>query len=68
MGFWISAIALLVVPIITAPRIFPGQTFFAGQATRLISVLFLRGIELIFLGIISEYSGRIHDEVKGSPS
>ncbi len=39
----------------------------AGQATTLVSVLFLGGIKLIFLGIIGEYLGRIYDEVKRRP-
>ncbi|MCL4393916.1 MAG: glycosyltransferase family 2 protein [Chloroflexi bacterium] len=67
MGFWISGIALVAIPIVAVLRIFLGQTFFAGQATTLISVLFLGGVQLVFLGILGEYLGRIYDEVKNRP-
>ncbi len=67
MGFWISGLALLAIPVVAVLRIFLGQTFFSGQATTLISVLFLGGVQLIFLGILGEYLGRIYDEVKRRP-
>ena len=39
----------------------------AGQATTLVAVLFLGGIQLMFLGVLGEYMGRIYDEVKRRP-
>ena len=40
---------------------------FTGQATTLIAVLFLGGIQLISLGVLGEYIGRLYDEAKGRP-
>lgn len=67
LGFWVSALALIAIPVVAVLRALYKPLFFAGQATTLISVLFLGGVQLIFLGIIGEYLGRIYDEVKDRP-
>ncbi len=65
-GFVFAGLALLTIPVVAALRLVDSGFFF-GQATTLVSVLFLGGIQLIFLGIIGEYLGRIYDEVKQRP-
>lgn len=68
-GFFIAALSLvgIVVTIILRLLVDGDTTPLSGQATTLVSVLFLGGVQLIFLGIIGEYLGRIYDEVKGRP-
>ncbi len=65
-GFAVAGASLVGVLAAVVVRVFLGHEL-TGQATTLVSVLFLGGIQLIFLGIIGEYLGRIYDEVKGRP-
>ncbi|MBI4314767.1 MAG: glycosyltransferase family 2 protein [Chloroflexi bacterium] len=65
-GFVFAGLALVAIPVVAVLRLI-GSDFFFGQATTLISVLILGGIQLIFLGILGEYLGRIYDEVKQRP-
>ncbi len=65
-GFFIAGLSLVGIVVTIILRL-SGSTAFFGQASTLVSVLFLGGVQLIFLGIIGEYLGRIYDEVKGRP-
>ena len=66
IGFIAAGISILAIPVVILERLTGMQAFY-GQATTLIAVLFLGGVQLISLGILGEYIGRIYDEVKGRP-
>lgn len=66
IGFIAAGISIIIIPIVIIMRIIGSQAFF-GQASTLLAVLFLGGVQLICLGILGEYIGRIYDEVKGRP-
>ncbi len=66
LGFVIAALSGLGMIAVVLARLSGSQAFF-GQATTLIMVLFLGGVQLISLGIMGEYLGRIYDEVRGRP-
>jgi dolichol-phosphate mannosyltransferase len=66
LGFISAGISILAIPVVATMRLL-GQHPFLGQATTLIAVLFLGGVQLISLGILGEYIGRLYDEAKGRP-
>ena len=66
LGFISAGLSILAIPVVIAMRLAGSQAFF-GQATTLIAVLFLGGVQLISLGILGEYIGRLYDEAKGRP-
>ena len=66
LGFVCAALSIVAIPVVIVLRLSHGAALL-GQATTLIMVLFLGGVQLITLGILGEYIGRIYDEVKGRP-
>jgi polyisoprenyl-phosphate glycosyltransferase len=65
LGFFFSLVAFLAIPLTVIARY--ANIFERGVPTTIIVVLLLGGIQLITLGIIGEYVGRIYDEVKHRP-
>lgn len=67
LGFISAGISILAIPIVAAIRLWGTEEPLLGQATTLIAVLFLGGVQLISLGILGEYIGRLYDEAKDRP-
>ncbi len=65
-GFISAGLAIVAIPVVIVLRM-AGHGQLTGQATTLIAVLFLGGVQLISLGILGEYIGRLYDEAKGRP-
>lgn len=66
LGLVVSFIAFLAILNVLYQKLFAG-TAILGWSSPLVSTLFIGGVELIMLGIIGEYLGRIYDEVKRRP-
>ena len=65
LGFLISTLAFIAIPVVVVLRV--SGSYLPGFGSVTIAVLLLGGIQLIAIGIIGEYVGRIYDEVKGRP-
>ena len=66
LGFFAAGIGILAILVMIVLRLTGSQLFY-GQGTILIAVLFLGGVQLISIGMLGEYVGRLYDEAKGRP-
>ena len=66
LGFAFTGISFIAILALIILRL-AGSQFLIGQAATFIAVLFLGGVQLLSLGMIGEYIGRLYDEAKGRP-
>jgi dolichol-phosphate mannosyltransferase len=66
LGFFVSVLSLLGILYALTVKLFftldvPGWTF------TVVAIFFMGGVQLVMLGILGEYLGRVHDEVRHRP-
>src|SRR6478752_6450580 len=64
-GLLSAGLAFIAIPVVVALRI--TDSYLPGFGSLTIAILLLGGIQLIAIGVIGEYVGRIYDEVKHRP-
>jgi dolichol-phosphate mannosyltransferase len=65
LGFLFSGVAFLAIPVVIVMKLL--GSYLPGFGSITIAILMLGGIQLIAIGVIGEYVGRIYDEVKRRP-
>ena len=65
LGFLFAGVAFILIPVVVALHFTGG--YLPGFGSLTILILLIGGLQLIALGLIGEYVGRIYDEVKRRP-
>jgi len=67
IGLLSAAIAIFMILLVLYWRLFQQGSHLTGYTLITIAMFFLGSIQLICIGILGEYIGRIYEEVKGRP-
>ncbi|MFQ5890061.1 MAG: glycosyltransferase family 2 protein [Gemmatimonadota bacterium] len=67
LGFLVSGVAFVVMLNVLYHKLVTGAAI-PGWASVMTSILFLGGVQLLALGIMGEYVGRIYNETKARPA
>jgi hypothetical protein len=66
LGLIISFLAVCYAVVVMVQTLLYGSDV-PGYPSLIVSVMFFAGVQLISLGVIGEYLGRMYEEVKGRP-
>jgi dolichol-phosphate mannosyltransferase len=67
LGLFSAALSLFMAILVLYWRIHEAKSPVTGFATIMIAIFFLGSVQLIGIGILGEYIGRIYEEIKGRP-
>jgi dolichol-phosphate mannosyltransferase len=67
VGFGILLLSLLAIVYMVVTKLVIGENYPLGVPTITVLVLFLGGVQLMAVGVLGEYIGRIYDEVRRRP-
>jgi dolichol-phosphate mannosyltransferase len=67
VGLLAAAIAILMALLVIYWRLFVPQSPLTNFTLILVAIFFLGAVQLVSIGILGEYVGRIYEEVKGRP-
>lgn len=67
VGLLAAVVAVVMAILVLYWRLFVPNSPLTGFATIMIAVFFLGAVQLVSIGILGEYVGRIYEEVKGRP-
>ena len=65
LGFGVSAFSFFYILVVLALKILGINV--AGWTTLMVFVLLIGGVQLVLIGVLGEYLGRIYEEIKGRP-
>lgn len=66
-GLAVAASAVLIGGYVVVMKLYFAEEYPLGFPTLTLLIVFLGGMQLVAVGILGEYIGRIYDEVKGRP-
>ena len=67
IGFSVAILSLIVALIYLVYKLIYWETFSAGTAPLVIGLFFFSSVQLFFIGVIGEYIGAIHTQVRKRP-